>query len=71
VNEAEDIASNLSAARAQNAAVTGLNDDKTQDSLDGYEVQFNLACGYIATGKLLEAETALNKAESKDMSDCA
>jgi hypothetical protein len=63
-SEATDLASNLSAAKAQNAALTGVGHEKSQDTNDSYEVQFNLACEYIALGNLSEAETALQKAES-------
>lgn len=63
-NEAEDIASNLSAAKAQGAALTGIGDDKFRESVDSYEVKFNQACEYVALGRLDEAEAALNKAES-------
>lgn len=63
-NEAQDIASNLSASKAQIAVLTGIGSEDASDASDGYEIQFNLACQFIAIGKLSEAEKALNKAES-------
>jgi hypothetical protein len=63
-HEAEDIASNRSAARAQNTWITGIGDDDRQNPGDSYEVCFNLAFELTALGKLAEAEELLNRAES-------
>ena len=69
-HEAEDITSNYSAARAQNAWTTGIGQDAIQTSNESFEVQFNLAYELIAMGKLDEAEETLNKAESKTWTAC-
>ena len=63
-HETEDIACNYSAARAQNAWITGRSQNPEWNPHESYEVFFNLAYELIATGKLAEAEDALNKAES-------
>lgn len=62
--EAEDIATNFSAARAQNTWTTGIGIGDEQNAQDSYEVCFNLAYELIASGKLVHAEEALNRAES-------
>jgi tetratricopeptide (TPR) repeat protein len=62
--EDEDIASNYSAARAQNTWTTGIGHGDDQTARDSHEVCFNLAYELIALGKLDQAEEALNRAES-------
>lgn len=63
-HESEDIASNYSAARAQSTWTSGAESSESKMSQEGWEVQFNNAYGLIALGKLDEAETALQNAES-------
>jgi hypothetical protein len=65
-HEAEDIASNLSAARAQStwAAGIGSGEHKAHHINEGYEVLFNYGYELIAMGKFSEAEEALIHAES-------
>lgn len=62
--EDEDIASNYSAARAQNTWTTGIGHGDDQNARDSHEVCFNLAYELIALGKLDQAEEILNRAES-------
>ena len=63
-HEAEDIASNYSAARAQNTWTSEIENGDSRVSQDGWEVQFNNVYGLIALRKLDEAESALEYAES-------
>jgi hypothetical protein len=64
-HEAEDIASNLSAARAQSTWTAGISSgERKTHANDGYEVCFNHAYEAIALGKFSEAEEALIRAES-------
>jgi hypothetical protein len=63
-HEAEDITSNYSAAQAQAIWTSGAEIGESKVSQEGWEVQFNNAYGLIALGKLDEAETALQTAES-------
>lgn len=63
-HEDEDIASNYSAARAQNTWTTGIGHGEDQTVRDSYEVCFNHAYELIALGQLDQAEEALNRAES-------
>ena len=66
-HEADDIAANLSAARAQNAWTTGTGGREDKGPQDSYEVIFNFAYELIGLGKLAQAEEALNHAESMGM----
>jgi hypothetical protein len=66
--EAEDIASNYSAARAQRTWTIGIGDVRKHGSGESYEVCFNLAYELAALGKLAEAEEALNHAQSTKLS---
>src|ERR1700724_899961 len=63
-HEAEDLASSYSAARAQNTWTSEAENGDSRVSQDGWEGQFNNAYGLIALGKLDEAESALQIAES-------
>jgi TolA-binding protein len=63
-HEAEDLASNYFAARAQNTWTSEAENGDSRVSQDGWEGQFNNAYGLIALGKLDEAESALQNAES-------
>lgn len=63
-HEAEDIATNYSAAQAQSTWTTGVEDDDSRVSREGWEAQFNNVYGLIALGKLDEAESILHNAES-------
>jgi hypothetical protein len=63
-HEAEDIASNYSAALAQSIWTSGTESEDLRMSQEGWEVQFNNAYGLISLGKLDEAEAALQNAES-------
>ena len=63
-HEAEDIASNYSAARAQDTWTTGIGHGEDKAARDSYEVCFNVAYEFIALGNLDQAEEALHLAES-------
>jgi hypothetical protein len=64
-HEAEDIASNISAARAQSTWTAGIGSGELKSHAnDGYEVCFNRAYELIALGKFSEAEEALIRSES-------
>jgi len=63
-HESEDLASNYSAARAQDTWTTGIGHEKGQEIGESYEVCFNKAYELIALGQLNEAEEALIRAES-------
>jgi len=64
-HEAEDLTSNLFAARAQSTWTAGIGHGQhSTHANDGYEVCFNHAYELIALGKFSEAEEALARAES-------
>ena len=63
-HELEDIASNLSAARAQDVWTTGIGHGEIPNDSESYEVCFNIAYELTASGKLAEAEEMLKRAES-------
>jgi hypothetical protein len=63
-HEAEDIASNHAATRAQYSWNTGIGHEEKQLPNESYEFCFNLAYELIALGKFAEAEEVLNRAES-------
>ena len=63
-HEAEDIAANCSAARAQYTWMNGVHQMEDFKPSESYEVYFNLAYEKIALRRLEEAESALKQAQS-------
>jgi hypothetical protein len=63
-HEAEDVAANYSAARAQDTWNSGIGHGEDLHPHESYEVYFNLAYELVALGKFAEAEDSLQRAES-------